>query len=204
MEYPRTKIGEQYRRFQKGWFEQFPWLEYSPNIDAAFCFPCTRYAAFTVDGFRVMNAQTLEEVKKNCLRLTSTIESIYWLCLQGCALRGNDESSYSKNQEKAPKNAKYTSRYIQKEILHILAERVRKKIREEVGSSKLCLLIDEAKDISDKEQMTIVLRFFDREGFFMERFFDIVHVSDTTAVTLKKEICNVLGRHDLHIKDIRG
>ncbi|XP_073053283.1 uncharacterized protein [Primulina eburnea] len=149
MEYPRTKLGEQYRRFQKIWFEQFPWLEYSPNKDAAFCFPCflfqqkeARYAAFTVDGFRgwkrvndgkrcallmhtgsptsphnnavesmsalmnvsghidkVMNAQTLEEVKKNRLKLTTTIESIRWLCLQGCALRGNDESSYSKNQE---------------------------------------------------------------------------------------------------------
>ncbi|XP_073304657.1 uncharacterized protein [Primulina huaijiensis] len=189
MEYPRTKLGEQYRRFQKNWFEQYPWLEYSHNKDAAFCFPCflfqekeARYAAFTVDGFRgwkrvndgkrcallmhtrsptsphnnavesmsalmnvsshidkVINAQTLEEVKKNRLRLTATIESIRWLCLQGCALRGNDESSYSKNQ-----------------------------------------------------------------WFLMERFFDIVHVSDTTAVTLKKEICNVLGRHDLHIKDIRG
>ncbi|XP_075480629.1 uncharacterized protein LOC142521291 [Primulina tabacum] len=136
---------------------------------------------------KVMNAQTLEEVKKNRLRHTATIESIHWLCLQGCALRGNDGSSYSKNQD------------IQKENLHILAERVRKKIREDVGSAKFCLLIDEAKDISDKDHMAIVLRFVDREAFLMERFFDIVHVSDTTAVTLKKEICNVLGRHDLHI-----
>ncbi|XP_073128232.1 uncharacterized protein [Henckelia pumila] len=52
--------------------------------------------------------------------------------------------------------------------------------------------------------MAIVLRFVDCEGFLMKRFFDIVHVADTTAVTLKKEICNVLGRHGLHIKDIRG
>ncbi|XP_073030759.1 uncharacterized protein [Primulina eburnea] len=52
--------------------------------------------------------------------------------------------------------------------------------------------------------MAIVLRFVDREGFLLERFFDIVHVVDTTAVTLKKEICNVLGRHELYIKDIWG
>ncbi|XP_073152649.1 uncharacterized protein [Henckelia pumila] len=148
MESPRTKLGEQNRRFQKCWFEQFSWLEYSPNKDAAFCFPCflfqektARYSAFTVDGFRswkrvndgkrcaflmhtggptsphnsslqsmsvlmnvsghidkLMNAQTSEEVKKNKLRLKTTIESIRWLCLQGCALRGHDESSYFKNQ----------------------------------------------------------------------------------------------------------
>ncbi|XP_073035319.1 uncharacterized protein [Primulina eburnea] len=276
MEYPRTKLGEQYRRFQKCWFEQFSWLEYSPNKDAAFCYPCflfqgkeTRYPTFTVNGFRswkrvndgkrcallmhvggptsphnnavqsmgvlmnvsghidkVMNAQTSEEVNKNRLRLKATIESIRWLCLQGCALRGHDESSSSNNQgnliemikfmgkmdvninnvvlENAPRNSKYTSPDIQKDILHILAKKVRKKIREEVGSAKFFLLVDEAKDISNKEQMAIVLRLVDREGFLLERFFDIVHVVDTTAVTIKKEICNVLGRHELYIKDIRG
>ncbi|KAL6579335.1 hypothetical protein OROMI_009551 [Orobanche minor] len=62
MEYPRTKIGDQYRRFKKCWFKQFPWLEYSPHKDAVFCFPCfifqekeARYPAFTVDGFRGWN-----------------------------------------------------------------------------------------------------------------------------------------------------
>ncbi|XP_073291091.1 uncharacterized protein [Primulina huaijiensis] len=152
-----------------------------------------------------MNAQTSEEVKMNQLRLKATIESIRWLCLQECALRGHDESSSSNNQEKVPRNAKYTSPDIQKGILHILSKRVRKKISEEVGNAKFCLLVDEAKDmISNKEQMTIVLRFVDRDGFLLECLFDIVHVVDTTPVTLKKEICNVLGRHELYIKDIRG
>ena len=39
-EYPRTKIGNQYRRFQPIWFKQFPWLEYSPSKDKAYYFPC--------------------------------------------------------------------------------------------------------------------------------------------------------------------
>ncbi|XP_073137186.1 uncharacterized protein [Henckelia pumila] len=56
-----------------------------------------------IDKF--MNAQTAEEVKKNGLRLTTIIESIYWLCLQGYALRGHDESSYSKNQGAAEKES---------------------------------------------------------------------------------------------------
>jgi len=48
--------------------------------------------------------------------------------------------------EKAPKNTKYTSPTIQKEILHILTNKVRKKIYEEVRDAKFCILIDEAKD----------------------------------------------------------
>ncbi|KAF7129102.1 hypothetical protein RHSIM_Rhsim10G0182300 [Rhododendron simsii] len=55
--------------------------------------------------------------------------------------------------EKAPKNAKYTSPLIQKEILHIFGNKVRNKIREEVGDAKFCILVDEAKDASNREQM---------------------------------------------------
>lgn len=37
-----------------------------------------------------------------------------------------------------------------------------------------------------------------------ERFFGIVHVSDTTTLTLKNEICIVLSNHNLEIQNIRG
>jgi hypothetical protein len=142
---------------------------------------------------KVLNAQTVEEVQKNRLRLTTTIESVRWLSLQACAFRGHDESSASNNRgnflemirlmgrlnvdiddvvlEKAPKNAKYTLPTIQKEILHILANKVRKKICEEVRDAKFCILVDETKDASNKEQMAIVLRFVDIQGFVRERFF---------------------------------
>jgi hypothetical protein len=142
---------------------------------------------------KVLNAQTVEEVQKNWLRLTTTIESVRWLSLQACAFRGHDESSASNNRdnflemirlmgrlnvdiddvvlEKAPKNAKYTSPTIQKEILHILANKVRKKICEEVRDAKFCILVDKAKDASNKEQIAIVLRFVDIQGFVRERFF---------------------------------
>ncbi|GFZ13169.1 hypothetical protein Acr_23g0015540 [Actinidia rufa] len=35
-------------------------------------------------------------------------------------------------------------------------------------------------------------------------FFEIVHVTDTTAVTLKKEISDVLARYNLNIENMRG
>jgi len=73
--------------------------------------------------------------------------------------------------EKALKNAKYTLPTIQKEILHILTNKVRKKICEEVRDAKFCILVDEAKDASNKEQMAIVFRFVDIQGFVRERFF---------------------------------
>ncbi|XP_073119045.1 uncharacterized protein [Henckelia pumila] len=175
---------------------------------------------------KVINAQSSEEKQKNRLRLIATIESIRWLTLQACALTGHDESPASKNHgnfiemikfmgkmnesigdivlEKAPKNAKYTSPDIQKDILNIISNQVITNIRLEIGDAKFCILVDEARDASNKEQMAIVLRFVDSDGFLKERFFSIVHVTDTTAAILKKEISDALGRYDLHIHNMRG
>jgi hypothetical protein len=51
--------------------------------------------------------------------------------------------------------------------------------------------------------MAIVLRFVDNNGFVRERFFDLVHVFDTAASTLKKCIYSVLSKHQLNIQNIR-
>jgi hypothetical protein len=148
------------------------------------------------------------------------------LTFQGCPFRGHDESPGSLNRgnflemlkllasynkevnevvlENAPKNAKYTSPDVQKEILNILARKVQKAIREEIGNSKFCIMVDEARDESKKEQMAIVLRFVNKEGLIKECFLDLIHVSDTTALTLKESICAVLSANGLSIQDIRG
>ncbi|XP_029148336.1 uncharacterized protein [Arachis hypogaea] len=106
--------------------------------------------------------------------------------------------------EKAPYNAKYTSHQIQKEILHILSNKMRKHICEEIGDSKFCIVVDEARDESKREQMALVLRFVDIHGFIQERFLDLVHVKDTTSLTLKQELCGILSRHGLDVSNIRG
>ncbi|KAM1664056.1 hypothetical protein ACFXTN_039634 [Malus domestica] len=159
---------------------------------------------------KVINRQSKEEILKNRLRLKATIECVRWLTFQACPFRGHDESMSSKNRgnfielvkhtakfndkvaavvlENAPKNAKYSSPMIQKEVLNILANIVRRKIREEVGDGVFCILVDEAHDIAHREQMAIILRFVDNDGFRRERFLDIVWVEDTTATTLHREI----------------
>ncbi|XP_075521436.1 uncharacterized protein LOC142554657 [Primulina tabacum] len=175
---------------------------------------------------KVMHAQSKEEKEKNRLRLSTSIVAVRWLALQGCAFRGNDESLSSSNRgnflelvkafakmnieidevvlENAPKNSQYIAPEIQKEILHIMANRVRQMVREEVGDKYFCILVDEARDISKREQMAIILRFVNNHGILTERFFAIKSVSDTTSMNLKNEISNVLVHHDLHVNKIRG
>ncbi|KAG7968740.1 hypothetical protein I3843_08G170200 [Carya illinoinensis] len=138
-------------------------------------------------------------MENNRLRLKTSIESVQWLTFQACAFRVNGVV-----MENAQQNAKYTSPKIQKEILHIVANKVRNVIHKEIGDAKFCILVDEARDESKREQMAIILRFIDKDGFIIERFFHIVHVKDTMALTLKNEICVLLSRYDLQIENIRG
>ncbi|KAL5854184.1 hypothetical protein ACOSQ4_003986 [Xanthoceras sorbifolium] len=205
-EYPFSK-SKHSRRIQFWWFEKFHWLEYFPSKDAAFCLPCFLFAkpgghgpygsnAFTLDGFRnwkKVNDGTRCAFKKH---VTEEPCSAHNVAVQSC----NDLM----NQvilENAPKTAKYTSPKIQKEIVQILSNKVRMHIHEEIGDAKFCVLVDEARD---KEQMALVLRFVDKEGFIRERFLDIVHVKDTTAITLKKELCTIFSHHALNVQNIRG
>ncbi|XP_052183619.1 uncharacterized protein LOC127795769 [Diospyros lotus] len=174
---------------------------------------------------RRIHQQTEKEKKQNRLLVMTSIESVKWLALQGCAFRGHDESTESTNRgnfieliklhgrankeiddvvlENAAKNAKYTSPGIQKEILKIITDCVRHKIREEIGDAKFCILVDEAVDESHNEQMAIILRYVDSDGFVRERFFEVVSVKDTNALTLKKEICVVLRQYNLLITNLR-
>jgi len=57
--FPPSQFGNQRRSFQSAWYNKFPWLEYSPHKDAAFCFPCFIFekktanrATLTGDGFK--------------------------------------------------------------------------------------------------------------------------------------------------------
>ena len=106
--------------------------------------------------------------------------------------------------QNAPSNASYTSSQIQKEILSIISSKVKKAIREEIGVAIFCILVDEARDESKKEQMALILRFVDKDGFIREKFFGLVHVKDTTSLTLRDGIFKVLSHHELVIQNIRG
>ena len=163
---------------------------------------------------------TSKQIANNRLWLKASVDVVQHHALQAISFRGQDERSTSTNwgnflttldlmvgynnnvveiMANAPKNATYTSPKIQKEILHVISTKVKKAIREEIGDAKFCILVDEARDESMKEQMAVVLRYVDTNGFVRERFCGIVHVVDTAAVTHKKEIYYLFSNYCLDI-----
>ncbi|XP_077223437.1 uncharacterized protein LOC143857050 [Tasmannia lanceolata] len=66
------------------------------------------------------------------------------------------------------------------------------------------ILVDEARDVSNKEQMAVVIRYVDKLGHVVERLLGITHVPNTTATSLKEEIETLLDKHKLSISRLRG
>ncbi|XP_066310904.1 uncharacterized protein [Miscanthus floridulus] len=169
---------------------------------------------------------TDEELRLYKKRLTYSLRCIKFLLLQGLAFRGNDESEESSNRgnfiellkflagnsdevnkyvlNNAPGNCTLTSPKIQKQIIHYCAIETRKKIIEELGDEPFAILADESSDISHKEQLALCLRFVDKLGRPCEHFIGVVHVDDTTSLSLKEAIKGLLDSNGLSMTRIRG
>ncbi|CAN1125910.1 Zinc finger MYM-type protein 1 [Linum perenne] len=210
--FPFKDICGNNRRFNPSWFDAYHWLEYSTAKDAAYCLHCYLFKqegnvkqgggdCFTGNGFSSWNkADRLlrhdDQSKKDYrTRLEASTECIAWLIRNGCPLRGHDESMkfYSRGREhiqsvvlqNAPKNLQMTSPDIQKDIVHALAAETTKLIVKDIGDDVFSILVDEARDVSIKEQMSMVLRY-------------------TKALTLRNEIESMLLKHGLSFSKIRG
>ncbi|XP_071723991.1 uncharacterized protein [Rutidosis leptorrhynchoides] len=217
-EYPKT--GKKHRRsFQAKWYKEFPtWLEYSPTKDAKNwkeAFPTHigkdhtsrhRIAESKLSDLMNQSAHLRRRYEKHASHKDEETRirvkaAVHAALLNLLSTYNEDVSTSIAN---APQNAIYNSPTIQKQILHTMSRRVKEVIREEIGDAKYCILVDEARDEFKKEQMSIILRFVDKNGYVQERFFGLVHVKDTAASTLRDEILFVLSQHNLDVQNIRG
>ncbi|KAH9717532.1 TTF-type domain-containing protein [Citrus sinensis] len=132
-------------------------------------------------------------------RLNAVVDCIRFLLNQGLAFRGHDESHGSSNKwnflellrflvdqnedinavtfRNTPQNLQLTSPKIQKDI---------------------------SRDISTKEQMVVVLHYVDKNGYVVERFVGIEHVSSTTIASLKESLDNMFSRFGLSLSMLCG
>ncbi|TVU25927.1 hypothetical protein EJB05_28448, partial [Eragrostis curvula] len=155
-----------------------------------------------------------EERRLYKIRLTYSLRCLRFLLNQGLAFRGHDESEESKNRENflellkwlasnneevdkyvlknAPGNCQLTCSDIQKEIIQCCAMETRRKILEDLGDDHYCILANEATDASHKQQLAVCLRYVDKLGRPCEHFLGVVHVEDTTSLTLKSAIQDLL------------
>ncbi|XP_057250134.1 uncharacterized protein LOC125496782 [Beta vulgaris subsp. vulgaris] len=173
-----------------------------------------------------LNHQSAEATALYKARLTYSLKCLRFLLQQGLAFRGHDESEVSSNKgnflelltwlaknnkdaidvvmKNAPGNNQMIAPSIQKELINSCAKKTTKLILEDVGVDYFGILADESSDISQKEQLGLCLRYVNKKGSVCERFFGIVHVEDTSAMSLKKAIESLLIDYSLSLSKVRG
>ncbi|XP_077252545.1 uncharacterized protein LOC143891940 [Tasmannia lanceolata] len=174
----------------------------------------------------LVNKQTEQQQSDYRIRLHASVLNARFLLEQGLPFRGHDESCDSLNQgnfrqhlkfmtminedikrvcvEKCPGNLKLVTSDIQKDIVSACAIETTNSIIKDLGDSLFSILVDEARDVSNKEQMAVVIRYVDKLGHVIERLLGITHVPNTTATSLKEEIEALLAKHKLSISRLRG
>ncbi|XP_061372291.1 uncharacterized protein LOC133314781 [Gastrolobium bilobum] len=97
-----------------------------------------------------------------------------------------------------------TSPKIQKDLAQACADLTVKAIISYLDDDYFSLLVDEARDVAIKEQMAVVLWYVNKKGSIVKCFIGIIHVSDTTAQSLKHAIDGLFSKLGLSLSKCRG
>ncbi|XLT87452.1 hypothetical protein HN873_009205, partial [Arachis hypogaea] len=86
-------------------------------------------------------------------------------------------------------NLKLVAPKIQKDIVRAAASETTKVIIDDLGDDLFVVLVDEARDISVKEQMAVCLWYVNKEGIIIE----------TNVLSLKVALESLLAKHNLSL-----
>lgn len=157
-----------------------------------------------------------QEAARKCL--SAMFSSIKYLTKQGIAIRGHDDDGGNyiellklrqndiKELETWLNRKKHlTSHDIQNEMIDILAKSVLRKIVGDIQKNGIfSLIVDETRDISNREQVAICIRSVDSDLRPKEYFIGLYETSNTTGEVLSKLILDALQRLGLDITNLRG
>ena len=180
----------------------------------------------------VMDTQAKQMMEKNKKVIESLLKIVLLCGKQGLSLRGHrddcvdfEHGSADSNQgnfielvhfraetdevlanhlKNAPRNALYTSKTIQNSLIEVVHQCILKDIITEVKQSRYYTIIaDEVTDLSNKEQLSLALRYV-LNGSVKEVFVDFIFVGRITGEVLAQAILQWLETWNLSYCDIRG
>lgn len=118
--------------------------------------------------------------------------------------RAETDSVLHKHLEHGPKNAKYTSKTIQNELIKAVGNHVRSEIFHEIEEAKFYSVIaDEVTDCANKEQLSISFRYV-FNGTVKEVFVGFVEVERITGKIIADTIIKSLNTWGLPLQHMRG
>ena len=177
----------------------------------------------------MLNAAHREQVSRNTKVIKSLLKCVAFCGKQGLSLRGHrDDSTASESintgnfielvqfraenddvlrtyLETAPRNALYTSKTIQNEMISVIGSAIKDELIQEVKAAKFfSILADEVTDCANLEQVSLVIRFVDSEKHIREEFLGFITVERITGEVLGAALLSWLKTHNVDISFCRG
>jgi hypothetical protein len=174
---------------------------------------------------KLMSESEFKQRQENTFYITKLFESIIYLAKQGLALRGHLEHSESDNRgnfielleflgksdpiifdflKNPEKTTKYLSPAIQNELISIVANEIRKIIKEDIGSNKFSIIADGSRDINTSEQLCVAIRYVSNDKKVKEAFIGMYNIENSKSETIYESIKKSLYQYQLSLKDVRG
>lgn len=116
------------------------------------------------------------------------------------------DQTLQQHLETAPRNATYISKTIQNEMITTVGKYILDNLSREIRDSKyFSVMADEAADISNKENLSVVIRFLDSIKSIREEFVGF-HLCEegTTGQAIKQLIVGAVAELGLSMDDCRG
>lgn len=182
-----------------------------------------------------LSSEHAQQTAENRQKLRSIVETIILCGRQELALRGTNDfgkvmngncrnvndgnfrallrfrissgdSIINKHLESGLANAQYTSPLIQNELIQICGSIIKEEIVKKVNAATcFSVMADETTDISQKEQLSICLRYVDEEkGCIREAFLEFVPTLDLTGKGLAKLIIDSLKSNNINCEYLVG
>ncbi len=128
----------------------------------------------------------------------------FWALLQFRVGLGDDV--LAKHLDKAARNAAYTSADIQNQLLAVIGDHIQGQILCRVSQAVgFTIVADEVTDISNKEQLSLVLRYASIDDTVREDFIGFVECDEgITGAALATKIFSTLQGYGLDLKKLRG
>ena len=166
-------------------------------------------------GVHISQQYAMEMVKSKRM-LLRVLSSIRFLAREALPLRGhNDDSDGNfiqllKLQDKEDsdllewlqkKVSKYTSPDIQNDLIKLMAVHIMRNIAEKLQDSQfITIMVDETTDVTNQEQVTLVMRRIDENFDVYEEFLGLYNVTSIDAATLFPVIKGVMLRFNFPFK----
>ncbi len=175
--------------------------------------------ATTTDVSEMLSKQTVTEREKNRECFILIAKSLRHLARQGLPLRGSGDESNSNfiqllklicghslhlSTFLTKKQLKFTSHEIQNELLSIMAQHILRQIFRNLQSSYNAIMADEVTDVSNCEQVAIVIHWVDDSLMPHEEYIGLYKTESITSQSLVSLIKDVLLRLGLPINKCRG